>query len=206
MLPLRHPVIPGQQTIFTVPKKINSKEQLADFWQALIASHPCGTQTAGRERNFSILEVIMKKWFGFLAVLFFFSAHPALAQQAGQANKLDRAQVDALLAKPEQLVIIDVRRPDELTRIGGFPVYLSIQSRDLEKSLAYIPKDRSIVTVSNHAARAIRSANLLAEKGFRVVGAVGAQDYEAEGGTLSKIEPPPPRAAANGQDGQAANK
>ena len=37
--------------------------------------------------------------------------------------KLNRAQLDVLLAQPEQLLIIDVRRPDELTKIGGFPVY-----------------------------------------------------------------------------------
>jgi len=45
--------------------------------------------------------------------------------------------------QPEKVLIVDVRRPDELTSIGGFPVYLS----------------------------------------------VGAQDYEAEGGTLVKIAP-----------------
>jgi rhodanese-related sulfurtransferase len=122
-------------------------------------------------------------------------ASGAAAYQA-KSPKLDRAQVDALLAKPNQLVIIDVRRPDELTNIGGFPVYLSIQFRELEKSIAFIPKDRSVVTVSNHAGRALRAADLLDSKGFRVVGAIGAQDYEAAGGVLTKIVQPPPRAAA----------
>lgn len=107
--------------------------------------------------------------------------------------KLNRAQFDALLAKPEQLLIIDVRRPDELTKIGGFPIYLSIQNKEIEKSLAFIPKDRSIVTVSNHAGRAGKSADLLASKGFKVVGAVGVQNYEAEGGVLTKIKPEDPK-------------
>ncbi len=115
--------------------------------------------------------------------------HPYTAK----TPKLTRAQFDELLAKPDQLVIIDVRRPDELTKIGGFPAYLSIQSKDLENRLAFIPKDRSIVTVSNHAGRAGKSADLLADKGFKVVGAVGAQNYEAEGGTLAKIEIPAPK-------------
>jgi len=113
--------------------------------------------------------------------------------------KLNRAQVDQLLAKPDQLVIIDLRRPDELTSIGGFGTYLSIQSKELEKNLAYIPKDRSIITVSNHAGRAGAGADLLASKGFKVVGAVGVQDYEAEGGTLVKIAPPAPKVADAGQ-------
>ena len=104
---------------------------------------------------------IMKKILAIALALF---AAGAIAQQPGEglaaapakkfkASVLTRAQFDALLAKPEQLLIIDVRRPDELTAKGGFPVYLSIQAKQLEKSLAFIPKDRTIVTVSNHAAR-----------------------------------------------------
>ena len=74
---------------------------------------------------------------------------------------------------------------------------MSIQAAELEKSLAWIPKDRTIVTVSNHAARAGRAADLLTKNGFNVAGAIGAQDYEAEGGTLVKIAPPAPRPASN---------
>lgn len=150
----------------------------------------------------------MKSFLNLLtAVALVASSSLVSAQQAGgspaaapvykaKTPKLDRAQFDALLAKPDQLVIIDLRRPDELTKNGGFPVYLSIQSKELEKNLAFIPKDRSIVTVSNHAGRAGAGADLLASKGFKVAGAVGAQDYEAEGGTLSKIAPPQPKQAA----------
>jgi rhodanese-related sulfurtransferase len=100
--------------------------------------------------------------------------------------KLNRAQIDELLAKPEKLLIIDVRRPDEVEKIGGFPVYFSVQTSDLEKNLAYIPKDRSIVTVSNHAGRAGQIADALSGKGFKVVGAIGVQNYEEEGGKISK--------------------
>jgi rhodanese-related sulfurtransferase len=115
---------------------------------------------------------------------------PAVKEYTYKTPKLNRAQLDALLAKPEQLLIIDVRRPDELTKIGGFPVYLNIQSKEIENNLAFIPKDRSIVTVSNHAHRAGAAGDLLVAKGFQVVGAVGAQNYEEEGGRLSKIEIP----------------
>ena len=107
------------------------------------------------------------------------------------APKLTRAEFDALRANPARLLVIDVRRPDELASIGGFPAYLSIQAADLEKSLTWIPKDRVIVTVSNHAARAGRAADLLVKNGFTVAGAIGAQDYEAEGGTL--VRSPHPR-------------
>jgi rhodanese-related sulfurtransferase len=126
---------------------------------------------------------------------------PAQSRPENQTPELTRAQFEALLAHPEKLLVIDVRRPDELTRIGGFPVYLSVQIKELESSLAWIPKDRTIVTVSNHAARSGRAADFLASKGYTVAGTVGAQTFEEQGGKLTRFEVPPPRnanpAAAN---------
>src|SRR5690349_14985373 len=76
------------------------------------------------------------------------------AQPAEGFKKLTRAEFDALLKEPGKVLVLDVRRPDELQTIGGFPVYVSIQAKDLEQHLAFLPKDRAIVTVSNHAGRA----------------------------------------------------
>jgi rhodanese-related sulfurtransferase len=119
-------------------------------------------------------------------------AQPA-ARPKPLSHELTRAEFEQLLTKPNDILIIDLRRPDELTRIGGFPVYLSIQAKDLEQQLAWIPKDRTIVTVSNHAARSGRAADLLTSKGFKVAGLLGAMTYEEQGGKLTKIEVPPPR-------------
>lgn len=107
--------------------------------------------------------------------------------------KLNRAQIDALLAKPAELLIIDTRRPDEISKIGTFPVYLNVQVDGLEAALPFIPKDRAIVTVSNHAGRAGKAGDFLADKGFKVVGAIGSQNYEEEGGKIVKIVPPAPK-------------
>ena len=142
-------------------------------------------------------------------IMFLATAAAAVAQQntaatkgsgaseapASQAKVLSRTELDGLLATPDKVLLIDVRRPDEIQAIGGFPVYLSIQLADLEKHLAAIPKDRIIVTVSNHAVRAGRAADLLESRGFRVASAVGAQTYESEGGKLFKVEVPKPAAA-----------
>ncbi|HZF30211.1 MAG TPA: rhodanese-like domain-containing protein [Gammaproteobacteria bacterium] len=118
-------------------------------------------------------------------------AQTAAAQRSpSQARVLTRAELDALLAKPAEVLLIDVRRPDELASIGGFPAYLSIQAADLENNLGAIPRDRTLVIVSNHAGRAGRAADLLKSRGFKVAGAVGAQDYEQQGGTLVKPRPP----------------
>jgi gluconolactonase len=108
---------------------------------------------------------------------------PAAAAQSG-APVLKKDQIDALLATPDKVVFVDLRRPDELAAIGGLPVYLNIQISELDRFLSYIPRDRQVVTVSNHAGRAQKAASILSAKGFNVIGAVGAENYAAEGGAL----------------------
>lgn len=110
-----------------------------------------------------------------------------------KTKQLSRVEIDKLLANPAQLVVIDVRRPDELISKGGFPVYLSIQIKELENNLAYIPKDRQIITVSNRAHRAGAAGDLLSDKGFKVAGAAGSLDYEDQGGKITRITPPLPK-------------
>ena len=127
-----------------------------------------------------------------------FSAHAQNAP-AFKAHVLSSAELDKLLATPGKVLVIDVRRPDELSAKGSFPVYLSVQAADLEKNLAYIPRDRLIVTVSNHAARAGKAADLLSAKGFKVAGAAGSETYEKEGGhNVVHIVAPPAKAATAG--------
>jgi rhodanese-related sulfurtransferase len=110
-----------------------------------------------------------------------------------KAHVLTRVELDLLLSQPDKVLVIDVRRPDEISSNGGLPVYLSVQIKDLEKELQWIPKDRTIVTFSNHAARAGKAADVLSSSGFKVAGAAGSETYEKEGGTLTKISIPPPR-------------
>lgn len=117
-------------------------------------------------------------------------------RQPSQAHVLTNAEFDALVAKPDQVLLIDVRRPDEIKDNGGFPVYLSIQAAELGNGLAWIPKDRTIVTVSNHAARGGAAADLLTKAGFKVAGTIGAQTYEEAGGKLTRIAAPTRAAAA----------
>jgi rhodanese-related sulfurtransferase len=127
------------------------------------------------------------------------AAH-AVAPPASKAHILSREELDKLLAQPSKTLVIDVRRPDEISSIGGLPVYLSIQAQDLEASTAWIPKDRTLVLVSNHAGRAGKAADLLASKGFKVAGAAGVQLYEKDGGTLTHIAKPAATAAAGARN------
>lgn len=144
--------------------------------------------------------------FATVAMPLAYSADDAGGQAAGghagrppapKAHVLSREELDKLLAQPDKVLVIDVRRPDEVSTNGGLPVYLSVQIGDLEKEIAWIPKDRQIITLSNHAARAGHAADILAAKGFNVAGAAGAETYAQQGGTLTKI-PVPPARPANG--------
>jgi len=134
----------------------------------------------------------------------FASAQQAASAPAGQAaqvwkyktKRLVHTEVDTLLAQPDKLLVLDLRRPDELIKYGSFPVFLNVQNRELEKQLAYLPKDRAILTVSNHAQRAGAAGDILAAKGYTIAGATGSEDYEQEGGkAVVHIQPPPPRVA-----------
>lgn len=124
------------------------------------------------------------------------AAASAPAAWAYKTKQLSRAEIDALLAQPGKLLVLDVRRPDELIKYGSFPAFLSIQNKDLEANLAYLPRDRAILTVSNHAQRAGAAGDLLTAKGYTIAGAAGSEDYEKAGGTaVVHIQPPAPRPA-----------
>lgn len=123
-------------------------------------------------------------------------AQPQGGDAPSKAKIFTRAEFDALMAKPGSVLLIDVRRPTEIAQNGGFPVFLNIQAADLEKHLAEIPRDKPVITVSNHAHRAGIAADLLASKGIKVAGAIGAQVYESDGGTLIKYPPEKPAAPA----------
>jgi len=121
-----------------------------------------------------------------------------------QTKRLAVVEVDALLARPTQTLVLDLRRPDELIRYGSFPVFLNIQNGELEKQLAWLPKNRTILTVSNHALRAGAAGDLLRAKGFKVAGAIGSEDYEQAGGkAVRHIQPRQAASAASGASAAA---
>lgn len=114
---------------------------------------------------------------------------------AYKTKQLNRHQVDALLGNPKKLLIIDLRRPDELVKYGSFPAYLNLQLKDLPELLEFIPKDRTILTVSNRAHRAGAAGDILTAAGYKVAGATGSEDYREAGDTVTKVSPPAPAAS-----------
>jgi rhodanese-related sulfurtransferase len=143
----------------------------------------------------------MKKLFLFamLAASVSAGSQQGSGQSAGERaayKVLARAEVDALLATPANVLVLDVRSPGEIAFNGAFPVWLSIETdegdtaaRNLARHLAEVPKDKPIMTVSGGANRAGFAADLLAKNGFKVAGAVSTSAYVRDGGTLIKHPP-----------------
>jgi rhodanese-related sulfurtransferase len=99
-------------------------------------------------------------------------------------KEIKRAELDTLLANPGKIFVLDLRGPDEIAKIGTLPGYVNIPLAQLESRLAEIPKDKTILPVSNHAVRAWKAQAILEKNGYRVPGGVGVQNYEKEGGKL----------------------
>jgi rhodanese-related sulfurtransferase len=110
---------------------------------------------------------------------------------------LTNAEFDAYLAKPDQILLIDFRGPDELLKEGGFPVFMIIQPNEkVEDYLAWIPKGRTIITTSRGPVRGGKAGDILTAHGYKVAGTIGAFYYEQAGGTLTKFLPRQPAAPA----------
>ena len=84
------------------------------------------------------------------------------AAPVGKTKVFTKQEFDEVTASNPDVILLDLRRPDEITNIGGFPVYLSIQFADIDKYWQHIPKGAKVITVSNHAARAVKAGDRLA--------------------------------------------
>ena len=120
------------------------------------------------------------------------------AAPVSKTKVFTKQEFDEVTASNPDVILLDLRRPDEITNIGGFPVYLSIQFADIDKYWQHIPKGAKVITVSNHAARAVKAGDRLEANGVQILGAVGAQTYEQEGGTIVHIKAPAPKTTGTG--------
>lgn len=82
-----------------------------------------------------------------------------------------------LLAKPRQVLFIDVREPNEIAVTGTLQGALTIPIGQLEQRLKEVPKDKPIVPFCRLGGRATSAANLLNQKGYKTVGVFGMEDY-----------------------------
>lgn len=111
--------------------------------------------------------------------------------KAPAGKELTRAEIDAFLAHPKKIFILDVRREDEIIKIGTLPGYVNIPLDQLETRWNEIPKGKTVLPVSNHAVRALKAKAILEKHGYKVPGGIGVQNYEKQGGKLILPAPKP---------------
>jgi rhodanese-related sulfurtransferase len=98
-------------------------------------------------------------------------------------KKLSSQELDQLLDKHPDTLLLDVRESDEATRNGSFKGAIHIPLDQLEQRLSELPKDRVILPFCNRGGRGSKAADLLEKRGYKIAGATGVQTYSATGGT-----------------------
>ncbi len=112
------------------------------------------------------------------ALLFFFAWHPAQAGQASSPGKvmhLDVGGLELLLRSDPNVLLIDVRTPEELVGpLGKIPQSRSVPMREVKKNPEQFPRDKTLVLICLSGYRSSKAAGLLAEHGYVV--------YSVDGG------------------------
>ena len=106
-------------------------------------------------------------------------AAPATAPTApavDESRRVQPADIDAMIAKGD-VVVLDVREPNELSETGTVKGAIHIPLGQLEARLGELPKDKVILTACRGGGRASRALTLLESKGFKTAGFCGLKDY-----------------------------
>ena len=105
------------------------------------------------------------------------TAPPASRPPLDESKRVKADDIDALLAKGE-VVVLDVREPNELAETGTVKDAIHIPLGQLESRLGELPKDKVILTACRSGGRASRALALLEAKGFKTAGFCGLTDYK----------------------------
>src|SRR6266542_1763686 len=112
------------------------------------------------------------------------------------APAIDTAGIDAMQAREQGAVLLDVREPEEYVQ-GHVPGAINIPQAELASRLHEIPRDRPVLIVCQSGMRSVRSAQFLRQAGFQRVASVtgGTSAWCAGGRPLVTGEVPikPPR-------------
>ena len=128
----------------------------------------------------------------FLAT-FLFATLAAVSMRSASAEEVKKLTADDLkqYLQEGKYYFLDVREPSELQQYGSVKGYVNIPLGQVEKRLSEIPKDRTIVTMCEHGARATKAAEILQKNGYKVVGACGLAEYREKGYETVKVDKPP---------------
>ena len=66
---------------------------------------------------------------------------------AAQTPTISADELEKYLEKKDKVFFLDVREPEEITKLGTVPGYVNIPLGQLEKRLSEVPKDKLIITL-----------------------------------------------------------
>jgi glyoxylase-like metal-dependent hydrolase (beta-lactamase superfamily II)/rhodanese-related sulfurtransferase len=102
---------------------------------------------------------------------------------------VDVVGIDAIDSAPPNVLLLDVREPEEFAR-GHVPNAVNFPQADLATRLEEIPRDRPIMTICQSGMRSLRSAQFLRQQGFEDVASVagGTAEWRAAGRPVEATE------------------
>jgi rhodanese-related sulfurtransferase len=106
----------------------------------------------------------------------------------GKVLHLDVRSLDILLLSDPNLLLLDVRTPEELTGpLGKIPQSRNVTMEDLKRNPEQFPRDKTLVLICRSGHRSLEAAGLLASHGYVV--------YSVDEGMLAwrKLHPEQPR-------------
>jgi rhodanese-related sulfurtransferase len=98
---------------------------------------------------------------------------------ADEAKRVQAEAIDAMIAKGD-VVVLDVREPNELDETGTVKGAIHIPLGQLESRLSELPKDKVILTACRRGGRASRALAMLDAKGFKTAGFCGLENYKGQ--------------------------
>jgi rhodanese-related sulfurtransferase len=119
------------------------------------------------------------------------------------APSVPEIDVDALLERRSDALVLDVREPGEYARHGHVPGAINVPQADLASRLDELPRDRPLLTVCRGGVRSLRAGQYLKQAGFGDVASVkgGTEAWRAAGNRLDfgdTVGAQEPRSAESG--------
>jgi rhodanese-related sulfurtransferase len=102
---------------------------------------------------------------------------------------VDVVGIDAIDSAPPNVLLLDVREPEEFAR-GHVPNAVNLPQADLATRLEEIPRDRPIMTICQSGMRSLRSAEFLRQQGYENVASIagGTAEWRAAGRPVEATE------------------
>jgi rhodanese-related sulfurtransferase len=165
------------------------------------------------------IRQIVRKWWGcpvhavilaalvYLALFFVgHSVHSGQSTSQGKVLFVDVNGLNLLLQSDPNLLLIDVRSPEELTGpLGKIPQSRNVTMREIEKNPEQFPRNKTLVLICSTGPRSSTAADMLADHGYVVYVVRGGMQawrkLHPQASEPAKEAPPPNNTSPVPKDG-----